>query len=345
VVDFTVVTDAGGSWRDAVDLSRQATLAHAAEWFTVIKRAYGHDPLYLTAVDGESGCGLLPAFIVRRPLFGTVVTSMPFLDSGGPCAPSPAVANLLAQRLIAEARDRGARLVELRCAARLAIGAQPMESKVNMTLALPANPDGLWRRFDSALRNQIRKAERVGLSIESGGVANLAAFYDTFVERMRDLGSPVHAVEFLRAVIDSFGQRARIVLVKKGRTPIGGLIALAFKDRLIVPWSTCRKDYFALCPNMLLYWDTIKSACAEGFRCFDFGRSTRQSGTYHFKQQWGAQEEPLFWYRIPIASRQTSDVSASSRGTGAMALSTMWRHLPLPVTRQIGPYLRKYLIQ
>ena len=96
---------------------------------------------------------------------------------------------------------------------------------------------------------------------------------------------------------------------------------------------------------IVCHGNIIRSACAEGFSCLDFGRSTRQSGTYHFKQQSGAQEEPLFWYRIPIASRQTSDVSASSRGTGAMALSTMWRHLPLPVTRQIGPYLRKYLIQ
>src|SRR5438128_4636375 len=137
------VCDVSAAWQRTVSESSEATTAHAPEWFTVIRKAYGHDPLYLSA-EGEDGrVGLLPAFVVRRPCFGTVVTSMPFLDSGGPCSPSPAVANLLAQRLIAEARDRGARLVELRCAARLAIGAQPMESKVNMTLALPANPYGL----------------------------------------------------------------------------------------------------------------------------------------------------------------------------------------------------------
>jgi hypothetical protein len=59
---------------------------------------------------------MLPAFVVRRPLFGTVVTSMPFLDSGGPCGASPAVTPLLVDRLIAEAHRRRARMLELRCA-------------------------------------------------------------------------------------------------------------------------------------------------------------------------------------------------------------------------------------
>ena len=107
---------------------------------------------------------------------------------------------------------------------------------------------------------------------------------------MRDLGSPVHAREFFRATLEAFGDRARVALVRKGQTPIGGLVALAFKDVLAVPWASCAKEHFALCPNMLLYWETIRAGCMDGFRRFDFGRSTRGSGTYRFKRQWGAQE-------------------------------------------------------
>ena len=344
MVDIRIVTGTDGDdrWPCAVNASSHAKLAHAAEWFTVIKRAYGHEPLYLAA-ESDAGCAVLPAFVVRRPLVGTVVTSMPFLDSGGPCGASPEVAALLVDRLIAEARRQRARMLELRCADRLPIETQPLDSKVNMTLALAGDPDALWRRFDKGVRNQIRKAERSGLCVESGGAAHLPAFYETFVERMRDLGSPVHALAFLGAVVDGFGSRARVVLVKKGSEAIGGLVALAFKDRLIVPWATCVKEHFALCPNMLLYWETIRSACVDGFARFDFGRSTRQSGTYHFKRQWGAQEEPLFWYRIPIGPHQSS---AHSDGCGSRdLLARMWQRLPLAVTRQVGPHIRKYLIQ
>ena len=268
---------------------------------------------------------------------------MPFLDSGGPCGSSPALSRILIEHLIAEARGIGARSIELRCSKRIDIGIRPAEHKVNMTLPIPADVGRLWGQLDKDVRYQIRKAERSGLTIESGGAEKLTAFYDMFAVRMRDLGSPVHAPGFLAAVVDHFGSRARVLLVRKDGMTIGGLIALAFKDRLTVPWASCLKEHFSLCPNMLLYWEALRAACAEGFRRFDFGRSSRDTGPYRFKCQWGAQEEPLFWYTIPIAAsaaRSTSD----HRG-GTAFLSRTWQHLPLSVTRQVGPRLRGYLIQ
>jgi FemAB-related protein (PEP-CTERM system-associated) len=342
-MNVTTLTDTSNeAWRRAVDGTAHAQLGHAAEWRGIINRAYGHAPLYLTATAGGDPVGVLPAFVVRRPLFGTVVTSMPFLDSGGPCSSTDAVDVALVEELMALARQRRARLVELRCSRRLAIEAEPLESKVNMTLKLePA--DDLWRGFDKGMRNKIRRCERDGLTVECGGPADLAIFYDVFVERMRDLGSPVHAFEFLRQAVESFGSAARVMIVRLGRIPVGGLVAFAFKDRLVVPWSTCRREYFALRPNMLLYWHTIKAAADEGFVRFDFGRSTRDSGTYHFKRQWGAEEEPLFWYRLRIGAGDPA--STSTPHADGEILTRMWRHLPLAVTRQIGPHIRRYLIQ
>jgi len=344
MVDVSVLNAPDAArWSRALDAVPGARLGHAFEWSRIIEGSYGHEPLYLTAAgDGEAA--VLPAFVVRRPLAGTVVTSMPFLDSGGPCGASAAAAARLVTRLAHEARARGARFVELRCAAPLALDVEPSTAKVNMTLTLDRDPDALWRRFHKSVRNQIRKAQRSALGVESGGAALLPAFYDAFVERMRDLGSPVHGIEFLRAVVDGFGPRARVFLVKKSATPVGGLVALSFGDRVVVPWAACSKAHFALCPNMLLYWETIKAACRDGAARFDFGRSTRLSGTYQFKRQWGADEEPLFWYRIPIHGGTALDASRSN-GTSRDALAGIWRRLPLAVTRHVGPRLRKYLIQ
>ena len=334
--------EAAATWRQVVDELSQATLAHSPEWFTVVRNAYGHDPLYLSAEDGEGRLGLLPAFVVRRPFFGTIVTSMPFLDAGGPCSSSVTVAHALVEHLLGEARGVGARVVEFRCTERLALPSQPMEHKVNLTLSLGADSGRVWRDLDSGVRNQIRKAERSGLSVEVGSGEKLAPFYEVFAERMRDLGSPVHAPRFFRAVLDAFGARARIALVRKGGTPVGGLVALAFKDRLAVPWASCLKEYLSLCPNMLLYWEVLRTACVEGFRTFDFGRSSRHSGTYRFKRQWGAREEPLFWYTIPITRRR--GLPEASPHTGVL-LAKVWQRLPLAVTRGLGPRIRKYLTQ
>src|SRR5947208_12076077 len=91
-------------WGQVVAGLSQSTLAHSPEWFTVVRTAYGHDPLYLSAEDGDGRLGLLPAFVIRRPVVGTVVTSMPFLDAGGPCSSSAALAQALVGRLTGEAR-------------------------------------------------------------------------------------------------------------------------------------------------------------------------------------------------------------------------------------------------
>jgi hypothetical protein len=93
---------------------------------------------------------------------------------------------------------------------------------------------------------------------------------------------------------------------------------------------------------MQLYWEAIRRGCQEGFRWFDFGRSTRGSGTYRFKRQWGATEQPLYWYRIPTAADRRQQASDLQR---ASWLSDSWRRLPLSVTRQLGPHVRKYLTQ
>jgi serine/alanine adding enzyme len=335
--------DIAGPWGRAIGETSEAGLAHAPEWFTVIRSAYGHDPLYLSAEDGDGCRGVLPAFVVRRPVRGTVVSSMPFLDGGGPCSSSAALEDALVARVIEEARRLGAGAVEIRSGRRLGIAAEPMEHKVNLVLPLPPDATRLWQQFDGRVRNQVRKAERSGLSVEFGGAERLGDFYAIFATRMRELGSPVHAQRFFRAVFGAFGGRARVGVVRQGTTPIGSLIALAFKDTLVVPWASCLRRYVALCPNMLLYWETMRLGCAEGFRRFDFGRSTRDSGTYRFKRQWGAQEEPLFWYTIPLRGRGRGTRPGARRG--AALLTGSWRHLPLALTRSLGPHIRKYLTE
>jgi len=329
-------------YRAVVGAEPAATLAHAPEWYTVIRRAYGHDPLYYAAQDDDGASAILPAFMVRRPLLGTVLSSMPFLDGGGPCTSSSALSLRLVDRLTADADRLGAQAVEIRCTVQLPVPIQPLQHKVILALELDREPDRVWRRLDKDVRNQVRRAERCGLSVEIGGAENLADFYDVLAHRMRDLGSPVHGIGFLRAAAEAFGEQARVVLVRLGRRTIGGLMALAFKDALVVPWAACRKEYFPLRPNMLLYWESIRYACAAGFRRFDFGRSTIRSGTYYFKRQWGALEEPLFWYTIPV--RPVPSCSKARPATPA-TLTMCWRRLPVAVTRRLGPPIRKYLTE
>jgi FemAB-related protein (PEP-CTERM system-associated) len=269
---------------------------------------------------------------------------MPFLDGGGPCGATDALADRLVDTLLAEARRQDAGAVEIRSLTPLSVAVAPRQDKVNLVLRLPSGADRLWRQLDGGVRNQVRKAERGGLTVELAGAERLSAFYDVHATRMRDLGSPVHALGFFRAIFAAFGTRARLVLAWKGGVAVGGLVTLAFKDTVTVPWASCRTEYFALCPNMLLYWEAIRVAATEGFRRFDFGRSSRESGTYRFKRQWGAEESPLFWYRVPLRPTRGAAGTTGS-GAGGALLVRAWRRLPVSLTRRLGPPVRRYLTQ
>jgi len=108
-------------------------------------------------------------------------------------------------------------------------------------------------------------------------------------------------------------------------------------------WASSLTEYNAVAPNMLLYWAFIERSAEHGLDAFNFGRCTPGSGTHRFKQQWGAAEEPLFWYSIPAASSLAR--SQPDRRASISFLSRTWQHLPLSLTRQVGPRLRGYLIQ
>jgi FemAB-related protein (PEP-CTERM system-associated) len=326
----------GAAW---AEVAATGHLALAPVWYGVV-RAYGHEPLYLE-VEAAGARAVLPAVFLRRRLLGGVVASMPFLDAGGPAGPPHLYPALLA-RLRLEAARRGAGLLEIRASAPLDLPVAPSEAKVSLALALPPDPDRLWKALDAKVRNQVRKAERAGVTVRTGGAELFEAFYDVFAVNMRDLGSPVHGRGFFRAILAGFGDAARVVVAERQGRPVGGLLALAHGDTLYVPWASTLRREAPSCPNMALYWETLRAGCRAGLARFDFGRSTRGSGTYRFKRQWGAVEVPLYWYVLPLGRGAVQVGGGEERWA---AVQQVWRRLPVPLTRLVGPRLRRLLTQ
>jgi hypothetical protein len=92
---------------------------------------------------------------------------------------------------------------------------------------------------------------------------------------------------------------------------------------------------------MLLYLRILEFACDNGYRVFDFGRSTRGEGTYKFKEQWGAAPAPLYWHYISLDGKPLDPESSGAERFEKAAL--YWRKLPLIVTKIIGPSIRKHI--
>jgi len=268
---------------------------------------------------------------------------MPFLDSGGPCTESPDVQQALLQALIQKASALNVNYVEIRSLTELQLPVAAELAKVTLTLPLVQNPQELWKQLNAKVRNQVRKAQKSGLTFEHAGAEHLRDFYRIWAINMRDLGSPPHSVKFFEEIFKAFGKGAHLHLVYEKTKPIGGLIGLTCGDTFAVPWASSLREYFKLCPNMLLYWETLKRACELGCKTFDFGRSGRNQGTYHFKKQWGSEEKQLYWYTIPIKSKTVRKLSGND--SSGKILTSIWGKLPLGFTIWFGPKIRKYLTQ
>jgi FemAB-related protein (PEP-CTERM system-associated) len=339
------VADPGAEWDAFVEASPGAVLGHAAAWARVVEEAYGLAPHYLAArEEGGALLGVLPLVLFRSLRGRRELVSLPFHDSAGLLARTPEAERALVDAALALAAEQGARSVELRQPAPLAWLSAPQEvDRVDLLLTLEEDEERQWKAFRAQVRNQTRKAEKEGLTIAPGDPQELVdEFYAPFAVNMRDLGSPVHAKAFYQAAARHLGERLRFVVTRLGQRPVGGLVAVHYAGKVTVTWASTLRAERRRCPNNLIYWEAIRWAIARGAREFDFGRSPRDAGTYRFKRGWGAREVPLAWLRLDRAGRP-AEIPTAEAGSWMRRLSSLWRHLPVPVSAVLGPRVRRYL--
>jgi len=169
----------------------------------------------------------------------------------------------------------------------------------------------------------------------------LEYFFAIYLRTMRDLGSPGHSREFFQLILQHFGQTVRLFVVYQGRRPMAASLTLADRQGLHVPWAGSDWRYSHLCANMLLYWAMLEHGCLSGASVFDFGRCSRDSGTYQFKKQWGSHEVPLYWqYLLPVGGQMPELRHDSAK---YQKVIEYWKKLPLSAARHLGPMIIRKL--
>jgi len=321
-------------WEAFIERTPVATLAHAEPWLPVISWALGHQDRSLVAERRGEVCGVLPMMLLKHWLFGTFHVSLPWLDYGGVLADNPETAQELLDAATAQARADGAAFIEFRSVTPVFPDLVARQDKVTFWLPL-GDADGVWSGLEAKVRNQVRKAQRGGLTCHFGREELLTEFYRVFARNMRDLGTPVWGITLFENILHAFPKTSEIALIRLGEQPIGAGLVLAFKDTVYMPSASSLRPYFHLCPNNLLYWEVIKRACDQGYRYFDFGRSTVGSGTYQFKKQWGAAVKPLHWQYVLLNAKKVPQLNPSN--PRLKILTEVWKRLPVRLTTWLGP--------
>jgi FemAB-related protein (PEP-CTERM system-associated) len=180
----------------------------------------------------------------------------------------------------------------------------------------------------------VRKGQKNGLTVAWGGEDLLPEFYAVFSRNMRDLGTPVYGRRLFRGLLRQFPGRAGLCLVRGEGRAYAAALVLHGRGVSEVPSASSLRRYNHTNANMLLYWSLLERSVALGQTTFDFGRSTVDGNTYHFKKQWGAVETPTAWQyyvRTGDAAGMRPDNPRYQR------LIRTWQRLPVWFTRLIGP--------
>jgi FemAB-related protein (PEP-CTERM system-associated) len=324
------------AWDAYVHGHPDASGYHLWAWRRLFEGVFGHRAVYLAATTAGTIRGVLPLVAFHSLLFGRFMVSLPFVNYGGVVCDSDEVAAALVAEAGRRARATAARHVELRHTARRCPQLPAKTHKVAMLLPLPDSKAALWSALDRKVRNQVRKAEKSGLVTEVGGAALLNDFYAVFARNMRDLGTPVYSRQLFDTVLATFPDRAQVVVVRLDSRAVAAAVTWRWRDRVEVPWASSLREFNSLAPNNLLYWTILQAAIDGGATVLDFGRSTPNEGTFHFKRQWGAEPMQLYW-EYDLASGGLPDHSPKNRRF-AVAVEA-WRHIPVAVANTIGPWI------
>lgn len=348
-VEIAVASDQDAdAWSDYVGASELDGHFHDFAWRGIIQQALHHRPLYLIARHHGDITGVLPLFDVRSRLFGRSLVSVPFLNGGGLVASDTPSADALLAKVEDIVEHGGFRYGELRQRRPLNLEARDLscrQHKVAMRLALGDDADALFKRFKGKLRSQIRRPDKAGAEAQIINGSNVVArdidaFYRVFAENMRDLGTPVFPRSLFEETISGFQERAWLALVWVDQHPAAAGLMVGAGTSVEMIWASSLRCFNRLSVNMLLYWEAMRTAVANDYRTFDFGRCTQGSPTHRFKAQWGAEATPLHWYY----QRGTGDIpDVSPDNPKFRAAVRTWQFLPIAVANRLGPLVARSL--
>lgn len=334
----SIAESPAGDWDSFVAAAPDASLYHMAGWAALAKEVFGHRTLFAHAREPSGKLrGILPLVQQRSWLLGNFATSVAFFNYGGAVATDPAAAQQLMSQVADAARRLGCRFVEFRDTRAREGNWALRTDKVALQLELPATFEELSKRLGSKLRSQVKRAEREELGRRVGTFDLLDDFYSVFAENMRDLGTPVYPKRFFEAILRKFSEHSQLLVIDWRGRPAAAAFLVFWRGSAEVPWASCRASAKPMGLNMKLYWELLSQSIQRGCNRFDFGRSTVGSGTYRFKQQWGAQPVPLYWYRWERYPNSQIPAQDEGQGKALRAATALWQRMPLWAANALGP--------
>jgi len=332
-----------GAWEEAWDLFVEqhhgGTFFHLSGWRHILENVLGHRAFYLFVERAGVIEGVLPLARVRSLLFGDALISLPFCVYGGICATTPQSHGMLLTRALELAEEIGTGHLELRNIGKPESDWRSSELYVTFRKEIHPDPEQNLKAIPRKQRAMVRKGIKHGL--QSTIDDDIERFFDAYSQSLRNLGTPVLPKRYYAALKDTFGEKCEILTVTDNGRLVSSVMSFFFRDEVLPYYGGGGVAARAVKGNDFMYWELMQRAAERGIRVFDYGRSKKGTGSYHFKKNWGFEPSSLnYSYRL-VRAKSLPEVNPLNPKY-AMFIN-LWQRLPLSLSRRLGPLIARSL--
>ena len=307
----------GRRWNEILAMLPGAHALQSFEWGET-KRQVGWTARRLLFLDAGSGepkgaACLLCRRLSRLPLAVAYVPKGPALDFR-----DLSLADEVLARIEHEARQARAIFVKIdpdvrsdtetgatftRLLQRRAWSPSLEQIQFRNTLLSDLTPDeeALLAGMKSKTRYNVRLAERRGVVVRSGTVADLTLFYEMYAETGRRDSFIVRPFDYYRLIWEMFigAGIAHLLLAEVEGQAVAGLILFRFGRTAWYMYGASTDRQRRLMPNHLLQWEAMRWAKVQGCTTYDWwgapdvlDESDPMWGVYRFKEGYGGEFVP-----------------------------------------------------
>jgi FemAB-related protein (PEP-CTERM system-associated) len=322
------------------ELERGLSFPGLDSWGAFISKEYSYERIRLRAGD-ERATGFLSLMHIEHPLFGSYLLTAPYGSYGGFVFDSPSVRDSLLAEAEKIAQERGVNYTVVRFGTGESVPPSgwmqhPIYRTYLVDLSRPT--DEILAGFSSNHRNHVRKSLKHGFSITIGHLEVLKDAYEGLALGMHELGSPFHSARYFRSMAESLGDTLRFVVVyDNGGKVAGGGVFISQGDTVTNLYANISSKYRSAHVGEFFYWSVMLHYHQAGYKTLDLGRSLIGSGNEVFKMKWRPSVQGLaYWYHL---GKVQEIPELNQKNPKFQAAIWLWKRLPSPIVRAIGPYL------
>ena len=162
--------------------------------------------------------------------------------------------------------------------------------------------NGLWGKY---LRNHIRKSQKKGVQVrEETNLDHTNDIITMFSKTYKRLHSSPLSPEEIRLRLTTFNDKTKVWVAFLNDKPIATLIcyylsSVCYGSKMV--YDDSARDHYA---TILLNYEAIRDACANGYQFFEFGVTVAASGA-HWKEQFIPLKIPMRIYEKRYSTLRT----------------------------------------